>query len=63
MKKYNSLTFAAKANTDLTDYVTKETLKGLFIKLAQEENKIRTDAKARTTGLLQKVFGSITQKR
>ena len=63
MKKYNAMPFAAKANTNLTDYVTKETLKGLFIKLAQEENKIRTDAKARTTGLLQKVFGSITQKK
>ena len=63
MTKYNSMPFASKANTDITDYVTKETLKGLFIKLAQEENKIRTDAKARTTGLLQKVFGSITKQK
>lgn len=63
MSKYNAMPFAAKANTDLNDYVTKETLKGLFIKLAQEENKIRTDAKARTTTLLQKVFGSISQSK
>ncbi len=63
MSKYNTMPFVSKANTDLNDYVTKETLKGLFIKLAQEENKIRTDAKARTTTLLQKVFGSITQRK
>ena len=63
MSKYNNMPFAAKANTDLNDYVTKETLKGLFIKLAQEENKIRTDAKARTTTLLQQVFGAISQKK
>ena len=63
MSKYNAMPFAAKANTDLNDYVTKETLKGLFVKLAQEENKIRTDAKARPTELLQKVFGSITKKK
>jgi hypothetical protein len=43
--------------------VTKETLKGLFVKLAQEESKIRTDAKARTTDLLKKVFGAITQQK
>lgn len=63
MSKYNSMPFAGKANTDLNDYVTKETLKGLFIKVAQEENKIRTDTKARTTDLLKKVFGSISQKK
>jgi hypothetical protein len=63
MSKYNTLPFASKANTDLNDYVTQETLKGLFIKLAQEENKIRTDASARTTTLLQKVFGAISQKK
>jgi hypothetical protein len=63
MSKYNSLPLSAKANTDINDYVTKETLKGLFIKVAQEENKIRTDAKARTTDLLKKVFGSITQQK
>jgi len=61
MSKYNAMPFMTKANTDLNDYVTKETLKGLFIKVAQEENKIRTDTKARTTNLLQKVFGSLTQ--
>jgi hypothetical protein len=63
MSKYNNLPLVTKANTDLNDYVTKETLKGLFVKLAQEESKIRTDAKARTTDLLKKVFGAITQQK
>jgi hypothetical protein len=62
MSKYNTIPFVSKANTDLNDYVTKETLKGLFIKLVQEENKIRKDAKLQTSPLLQKVFGYANQK-
>ena len=62
MSQYNSMPFVSKANTDLTDYVTKETLKGLFLKLAQEENKIRSDANLRSSPLLQKVFGYVIQK-
>lgn len=62
MTKYNAMPFVSKANTDLTDYVTKQTLKGLFLKLAQEENKIRSDANLRPSPLLQKVFGYVNQK-
>ncbi len=36
MSEYNAIPFVRKANTDLNDYVTRETLKGLFIKLAEE---------------------------
>jgi hypothetical protein len=62
MTKYNAVPFVSKANTDLTDYVTKQTLKGLFLKLTQEENKIRSDANLRPSPLLQKVFGYVNQK-
>ena len=62
MAQYNGIPFVTKANTDLTDYVTKQTLKGLFLKLAQEENKIRKDASLRPSPLLQKVFGYANQK-
>jgi len=62
MTKYNAMPFVSKANTDLTDYVTKQTLKGLFLKLVQEENKIRNDANLRPSPLLQKVFGYVNQK-
>ncbi|MEO5331926.1 MAG: DUF4197 domain-containing protein [Magnetococcus sp. YQC-5] len=43
--------------TDLDGYITKKSVDGLFIKLADEEKQIRTNPVARTTGLLQKVFG------
>ncbi|GAK54913.1 hypothetical protein U27_01744 [Candidatus Vecturithrix granuli] len=41
---------------DLNQYVTEKALEGLFLKLSEEERKIRNDPKARITELLQKVF-------
>jgi hypothetical protein len=41
---------------DLDTYVTDKTLDGLFLKLAEEEGKIRADPVARTTDILKKVF-------
>lgn len=56
---YNKLpTVKNPINPDLTSYVTEKALNGLFLTISQEENKIRTDPAARTTTLLQKVFGS-----
>ncbi len=43
--------------TDLSSYVTHKTLEGIYKMIAQEEKAIRTSAAARTTQLLQKVFG------
>ncbi len=45
----------------LDDYVTDETLDGLFTLIAEQETKIRKDPVARTTDLLRKVFGSLTK--
>ncbi len=42
---------------DLDAYVTDKTLDGLFLKLAAEERKIRENPVARSTELLQTVFG------
>ena len=42
---------------DLDGYVTDQALDGLFLKLAEEERRIREDPLARTTELLKKVFG------
>ena len=42
---------------DLSGYVTGKTLDGLFTLVAEEEKKIREDPAARTTALLQQVFG------
>jgi hypothetical protein len=56
---YNRLpTTFNKINPDLTAYVTERALNGLFVTIAQEENKIRTNPAARVTDLLQKVFGA-----
>jgi hypothetical protein len=45
-------------NTDLNDFLTRKALDGMFLKIANEELKIRKDVNARVTPLLQKVFGS-----
>jgi hypothetical protein len=42
---------------DLDDYVTKETINGLFTEIGAQEQSIRTNPGARTTDLLKKVFG------
>jgi len=56
---YNSLPLAgAPRMVDLDEYVTDQSLAGLFTVLASEEQKIRQDPKARTTELLRRVFGS-----
>lgn len=44
---------------DLDGYITGKGLEGLFSVVAEEEKKIRTEASARTTDLLEKVFGSL----
>ncbi len=52
---------ASLAGADLGDidgYVTRETLDGLFTVIAAEEKRIRENPAARTTELLQKVFGA-----
>lgn len=47
---------------DLDNYVTSETLDGLFTVIAEEEKKIRKDPVARGSQLLQSVFGSLLQR-
>lgn len=56
-KAYDKLPFTSKVNTDLPAYVTQRALNGLFVAIAEEENKIRKDPAAQVSGLLQKVFG------
>lgn len=43
---------------DLDAYVTQKALDGLFVKIGEEEQRIRQNPVARTTDLLQKVFGA-----
>lgn len=46
---------------DLDDYITRKSLDGLFLKIAEQEKLIRANPAARTTELLQQVFG-LTKK-
>ena len=62
VSKYNlstMLTGKPKVNEDLDQYVTTKAIDGLFVLMASEENKIRTDPVARVTDVLKKVFGSL----
>jgi hypothetical protein len=46
-------------NTDLDDYLTNRALSGMFMKVENEELKIRKDVSARISPILQRVFGSL----
>jgi len=46
---------------DLDGYVTHKALDGLFKMVGEEEKRIRENPVARTTDLLQKVFGAVTK--
>ncbi|RFZ81251.1 DUF4197 domain-containing protein [Mucilaginibacter terrenus] len=54
---YNKIPLVSKINPDITDYVTQKAIDGLFYEIAKEELNIRQNLSARTTPLLQKVFG------
>ena len=54
--KYNNLPLTKDVNTDLTDYVTGEALKGVFTMVEIEENEIRDKVSKRTSDLLKRVF-------
>lgn len=57
MKRYESVPFVPDAKADLNDYVVDKAMDGIFHYVAIEEAAIRNDPAARTTELLQKVFG------
>lgn len=56
INKYNAIPFTNNVNPDLTDYVTREALKGVYTMIGVEEKEIRNKASSRTTDLLRKVF-------
>jgi hypothetical protein len=52
------LTGGSKVNPNLEAYITQKSLDGLFLLIAQEEQKIRQNPTARITDILKKVFGA-----
>jgi hypothetical protein len=63
INRYNQIPFVNKVNPDLTDYVTQKAMEGVFVKIAVEEKKIRTDLNERTSDILRKVFALQDQNR
>ncbi len=57
ISKYNTFT-GQSVTTDLNEYVTTETINGVFKMVADKENGIRNTPAMRTTSILQKVFGA-----
>lgn len=56
---YNNLPVVQKkVNPDMTAYVTERALNGMFVSIAEEEAKIRTDPAAQVTNILKQVFGN-----
>lgn len=66
MQAYNALVGQAEKNLpmisgvapDIGEHVTRSTLDGLFLRLAEEEKRIRQQPIARSTELLKQVFGN-----
>lgn len=54
---YNKIPLVKPVNADLNAYVTQKAIDGMFVQVAQEELQIRQNINARSTTLLQKVFG------
>jgi len=52
--------YVDKDPLDIDAFVTRKTMDGLFLKLAEEEAKIRKDPVARSTDLLKKVFSQFS---
>jgi len=58
MKEYRAIPFAPDVKADLTAYVVRKGIDGIFHYMAAEEAAIRRNPAKRTTELLRKVFGA-----
>lgn len=58
---YDKVDAIQSVNTNLGEYVTGKALDGLFTKVADKEVDIRTNAAARTSDLLRRVFGRLDE--
>jgi hypothetical protein len=56
--QYQSIPFTKSQSFDINKYVVGKALDGLFYELADQERQIRKNPAARTTSLLEEVFGS-----
>ena len=61
--RYNKLPLVKKVETDIVKYATNKALDGLFLKVSDEEAKIRSTIASRKTDLLKKVFDFADRQR
>jgi hypothetical protein len=50
-----------KEDANLEDYITRKTLDGLFVGIADEEKKIRQNPAAAASSIVKKVFGALAK--
>ena len=62
VRGFSATSLLGQNASDLDGYVTHKALDGLFLKISEEEQRIRQNPVARTTDLLQKVFGAVPQR-
>jgi hypothetical protein len=60
---YNKIPLVNKMNPDLSGFVTDQAIKGLFLKIADEEMAIRENPLERTSSILKKVFNYADQNQ
>ncbi|RYG20088.1 MAG: DUF4197 domain-containing protein [Chitinophagaceae bacterium] len=60
---YNKIPLVKPVNTNLSNYVAQKAIDGMFYQVALEELRIRENISARSTTLLQKVFGYADTKK
>lgn len=58
---YNKIPLVKKTNFDVTSYTTRKAVDGLYVLMADEEQKIRKNPAARVTSTLKDVFGNIVK--
>ncbi len=58
ISQYQNIPFMPDLKADLTNYVVKQGIDGIFLYLGQQEATIRQDPARHTTDLLKKVFGN-----
>lgn len=58
VKRYNQIPRLDDVTFDLEDYTTRRAIDGLFFLVAKEEQNIRENPAARTTELMQRIFGA-----
>jgi hypothetical protein len=59
---FGNFSLLNRPSLDVDQYITHRSLDGLFVMIGEEEKRIRENPAARTTELLQKVFGAASRQ-